>query len=236
MALPDMIAYFLEKYGEPQHVRKISASEASGYSSKLPSGMLQFWIEHGRGSYLGGKFWFCDPAPFQAIIDTIFKDDPEFSPADMKLFCHSAFGNFWLWHRIHRCISVNFLNGYVHCPSPTAHQDRTTGIFFPEDFTLGNVMDSIAGNRSEYDEYGEDLLPQAIDLLGELDEGEVYGFFPPPCFGGTRDVTSLRRTPAVEHMTFLAQVCDLQITRLTEPKPGHPFGEIVPVRRPGVQQ
>jgi hypothetical protein len=233
MALPDLIASFLRKYGEPQHARKVAASEASQYATRLPPGMLRFWVEHGRGSYLGGKFWFCDPFPFQGIVEEIFSGDPEFSPVDITLYSYSAFGNIWLWHRKRRCISVNFLSGYIHCPPLSSQRDLATGGLVPEDFTLGGDMDTIATNESEYDEYGEDLLPQAIDLHGELNDGEIYGFFPPPCFGGDRDVANLRKTPAVEHMTFLAQVCDLQITRLTEPRPGHPFGEIVPVRRPG---
>jgi hypothetical protein len=45
MALPDLIASFLKKYGEPQHARKVTPSETSQYETQLPPGMLRFWIE-----------------------------------------------------------------------------------------------------------------------------------------------------------------------------------------------
>jgi hypothetical protein len=232
MPISDTIKYFLQKYGEPLHAQRVSSHEVDRYGSRLPSGLLRFWIEHGRGYYLDGKFWICDPALFNEVLNAIFADDLEFSPSDMLVYAYSGFGNIWAWHKRRKRIFVNFLNGQIHCPPESSFRYDKVGEFCPDDFILGNGLSSIAANEVEYDDYGEDLLPQAIDRLGKLEPGEIYGFFPPRCFGGTRDVANLRKTPAIEHMMFLAQVCDLKITRLTESKPGHPFGEIVPVRRP----
>lgn len=95
----DMFAYLIQELGEPEQARKITADEAARYADRVPGALLRFWQEHGRGAYRDGTYWICDPAPYQGIIDTVFKDDPQFNPSQMTAVGYDAFAQLWVWDK-----------------------------------------------------------------------------------------------------------------------------------------
>lgn len=233
MALPDVMGSFLEQYGKPQQSQPVFVEEAERYRGQLPSALINFWLQHGRGSYLDGKFWLCEPKPLASVLQEIFKDDAEFLPEHMCIYAYTAFGHCWVSHPRYKIVTLDFVFGQIFATPENSLIDVKTGNPYPDEFILGNNLHEMVEYDGDCDQEGKDLLPQAIEILGHLDPGEIYGFFPPPCLGGLLDVTTLRKTPAIEHLNFLAQACDFQIVELTEPSAANPFGELVPVRRPG---
>jgi hypothetical protein len=227
----DMFAHTLKKFGEPDHAHKVSAAEGARYVGRVPGALIRFWVEHGRGSYHDGKFWICDPAPFESVIDDIFHDDVELRPADMTAVGYSAFGRLKLWHRQRRSVSVDFLFLQVHNPPASSWHNKDTGVPFSEDFSISCFLTDFQYSPAQVDTQGADLLPPAIGRHGPLQPGEIYGFVPALHLGGAYDLKNLRRMSAPEHFSVIAQTANFNLTRLTAPEPPHhPYGRTVVVR------
>jgi len=233
MTETDMFAHTVGKFGAPDQAEKVSAEEAARYADRLPDALLRFWRTYGRGSYQQGKFWFCDPAPFQPVIEEIFHNDPDFDPAEMTAFGYTAFATLKVWHRRRRKVNVDFLRLQVFNPPESSWHDKE-GRPFSQDFIIGCHATEFQYSPAHVDNAGEDLLPRAIARLGELEPGELYGFIPMLHFGGTEAVKNLRRVAAAEHMLIVAETANFNLTRLTPPAPPRdPYGRVEIVRRIG---
>lgn len=227
----DMFAYMLRKLGEPRFAAKTTPAEAERYAGRVPEALIRFWSEHGRGAYLDGLYWISDPEPFDPLIATIFKDDPEFDPAEMTHVAHTAFGSLKLWHRRRRGVLVDLLTSTVFNPPERSWHDAKTGLPFSENFSIGTLV-AITG--AEYTEDQKDLLASAMTRQGPLAPGEVYGFSPALQLGGSYTAENLRRVRAIEHLAFLAQLARLNLVSLTVPEPpAFPYGRTEVVRKIG---
>jgi hypothetical protein len=214
----DMFAYLVEKLGEPEHAHKVSAAEIANYTSAVPDALLRFWADHGRGSYLNGAFWICNPRPFGPVLDDIFHGDPEFDPRRMTVVGYTAFGTLLIWDRDKKQISVHLLSSEVHNVPADKRINKKTGQAFSDDFMIGAF---ITGMK----DYGEPLFAEAEQRLGRLDEGEIYGLVPALQLGGAFKVENLHRMGLVEHASFIAQLHPMRLTRLTPPEPPqYPYG------------
>ena len=230
----DMLAYTLKKFGEPEHAQRVGADEGARYADRLPAALIRFWREHGRGAFERGKFWICDPAPFDPVVDALFHGDPEFDPAEMTAIGYSAFGRLEIWHRTRRAVSVDFLFHQVfNAPSNSWHDK--SGYPFSDDFSVGNQLTSFQYGPVQVDNAGHDLLPQAIQQCGALNPGEMFAFIPPIAHGGQYKVANLRRVTAAAHMLAMAEMSNFMLTRLTRPEPPHhPYGRVESVRIIGI--
>jgi len=234
MPQTDMFAYTVEKLGPPAQASRVPFEEAARYADRLPPALIGFWQTYGRGSYQDGKFWICDPAPFQPVIEAVFYGDPEFDPADMTAIGYSAFASLKIWHRRRRAVSIDFLFREISNPPASAWHDPDTGEPFSPDFSIGCQLTSFQYTPAQVDNDGVDLLPQAIARLGRLTVGELYGFIPALNLGGDYRVENLRRLNAAEHLLVIAETANFTLTRLTPPEPpAHPYGRIMPVRTIG---
>jgi hypothetical protein len=220
----DMFADLIKKLGEPEAARKVPASEIAGYTGIVPEALLRFWSEHGRGSYKSGAFWICDPRTFGPVLRDIFQDDPEFDPRRMTVVGYTAFGTLLIWDRSKKQVSVNLLMSTVFNVPEEKRISTVTGQPFSDDVTVGTFVSGM-----QY--FDEPLFPAALQRLERLDDGEIYGFVPVLQLGGAFVVENLRRVRAVEHMSFIAQLQRLTLTRLTSPEPPrYPYGRVEAIR------
>jgi hypothetical protein len=227
----DMFAYMIQRLGEPKHASRMTTAVAAGYAGRVPEALTRFWVEHGRGAYLDGMYWICDPAPFDPLLQLIFKDDPEFDPADMTVVAYTAFGSLKVWHRRRRMVNVGLLVGQVFNPPESSWHDAKTGMPFSENFSVGCFVGIV---QSEYTPDERTFLAAAIAAHGALRPGEVYGFFPALQLGGSYAVETLRRVNAIEHFMLLAQLSRFELVSLTAPQlPAHPYGHTQFVRHIG---
>ncbi|MBB4010678.1 GAD-like domain-containing protein [Allorhizobium taibaishanense] len=231
----DMFAYMIKKLGEPEQAQIVSKEEADSYRGRLPDALLNFWQEHGRGSYKDGTYWICDPAPYRGVIDEIFKFDPKYRPEEMTAIGYDGLGELWIWHREFYDITVTLKLSEVSNPPDSSRTDSKTGEKFSPDFSIGTYIASIRNYDPPCDDDGEPLIPQAIARLGRLNHDEIYGYVPALMLGGQNMASSLQKFSAPEHMMFLASLQPLVLTELTPPEPGHPYGRVVPVRKVGRQ-
>jgi hypothetical protein len=227
----DMLAYTVNAFGEPEHAQRAAPDEAARYADRVPSALLRFWMERGRGAFEQGKFWICDPAPLQPVLDEIFGGDPELDPVDMTVVGYSAFGDLKVWHRRRRTVGIHLLVSHVFVVPESGWHDRKTGLPFSEDFSIGCQLTDFQYGPLHHDADGVDLLPQAIERQGLLAPGEIYGFVPALQLGGDYSVANLRRVQMVEHLMIVAQVSRFKLVSLTPPEPpAHPYGRNEVVR------
>jgi hypothetical protein len=193
-----MFEYMVETLGEPQHARRIDAIEAARYGGRVPEALIQFWVDHGRGAYLDGMHWICDPAPFDPLLALIFAGDPEFAPADMTAVAYMAFGTLQVWHRVRAGVLVGFNLSEVSAASERSLHDRA-GVRFPDDFLIAA---QVAVVSSQFEPWQRELFADAVARHGALAPEEVYGFVgrcrkaastrSTTCAGWTRSLTSRR--------------------------------------------
>jgi hypothetical protein len=224
---PDMLAYMLKNHGRAATCDQGQPCGAAQFADRVPDRLIRFWIEHGRGSYADGMYWICDPLPFDPVLETIFKGDPEFDPADMTVVAYEAFGTMKAWHRRRRSVLVHLtLSQIYNAPEKSWHD--ADGQPFSEDFSIGASVGIVS---SQWEQDTLRFLAAAIARHGALAPGEAYGYFPALQLGGVPSVENLRRVKASEHFMLLAQLERFKLTRLTLPKPSaHPYGRSEVVR------
>lgn len=241
MAEVDWFTKLIQDFGPLQSREAVSPSDRARYLGRAPSGLIQFWKEQGRGNVGGTETWICDPAIFAPLIDFIFRDDPNFHPGDLTAIYYDAFGYVGLWHRTKRLVTLGLtmsdviwvgakLDEASGAYSPPDFKDNRTGVFMSEDFMAGRAMyPHPPPNYCDPD--GEDLFPRAVEALGALKAGEIYGVFPAMQLGGDMRLENLRKVDAVVYGMIAAQAEPFTLMALTAPKPpDYPFGHTVRVR------
>lgn len=245
MAIYDVFAAIVEKYGEPQHAVKMTRQQAGQYRGRVPEALMTFWEKHGMGSYKKGRSWICDPEFMKPVADKIFGNDPEYSSSDVCVIGYEASGNLLCWHKSREDIYVEVRSWNVRGRDPITEAGWIPLPGFPppdfnrppppEDFSVGIAMETMIENEEQLlsDDDAEDIFNQACQFAGFLEPGEIYGFVPALGFGGMARVENIRRVGVVEHLLFLAQLGPFYRTILTPPQPGWPFGKVERVRQIG---
>jgi hypothetical protein len=173
--------------------------------NRLPSGLFDFWHEVGVGSWLGGKFQFCSPNQYRAIVDLIFKGDPQFQASRTHLYGYTAFGELWLWNEDYQRVEINLPR--LWAVSPVTSHDWT-----PRDPDRALLAPLSRLERGATADWREDtdaaplLFERVRQALGELEPGECYGFAPALQLGGVATLEAAQRLPALEHFAILAQL------------------------------
>jgi hypothetical protein len=201
LMLSEDFAHLMEEYGAFDPVERVSAADIEPYRGKLPESLLTLWMECGRGSWLGGRFQFCDPARYHSILDLVFGADPDFSSRDCLPYGFTAFGELLIWSQRHQDVAIDLRMGWVTALSMGSHDPA------PDDLVIATatlpMLDGTAGDM--VDDHGKPLFDRAVAKLGRLSLGEVYGFVPALALGGAVNLKSLKRVSALEHFTILAQ-------------------------------
>lgn len=84
------------------------------------------------------------------------------------------------------------------------------------------------------DENKKNLMPRALEILGRLNVGEIYGFVPALSLGGSNAIQHLQKMPVVEHLVFLASLEPPTLYDYTPPADGEGgFGTVIPRRKIG---
>ncbi len=237
MAEYDVFAEIDQLYGEPKHAQRLTLDQVNRFRDVLPTKLLDFWVFHGAGCYLDGKFWLCDPELMNPVMNAIFKNDPGFVVGQLHTFGYSSFGSLFCWQEKKELLWVDFY-------PPTASEEnyneneptRPELAGIPRsspDFIVGiavlNGIDNDSG--SPYDVNDQPLFPQALAKLGPLAPGEIYGFVPALQLGGEMRIENVRKVGVVEHLLLLAQLSTFDLTWLAPSTPTQPFGVIETIRQ-----
>ena len=205
--LTEEFAYILSKFGAPKGVSPAPPAQLGAYSGHLPKALLDVWALHGQGLMLDGKFQFCNPARLESNSKTIFGNDPQVPASRCHIIGYSAFGTLLVWSEDHADIRVDLLDGTASSLSLTGRSQKLApdvAVSLPL-FQLGDeVFDA-------FDEEGKPLFARALEKLGPLAPGEMYGFVPMLALGGRRKLENLEIVSALEHMAILAQARQIKL-------------------------
>mgnify|MGYP003407250451 FL=1 len=195
-----VFARFLEKFGAPVDRQKAPTSSIERYRGKLPNLLLDYWAEHGWCGYGDGIFWLVNPQEYEGVVSSWIEGTTFEERDTYHLIARSAFGDLYLWGEktgfslkitsvLSRCVLHNF-------ELKSEEIDREL-----QGFILSREVDT--------NDYGEMFKP-AKKKLGTLRHDEMYGFVPALMFGGPDTLDHLEKVKAVEHLTFLSQIAELQ--------------------------
>ena len=235
----DPFGDILEVNGPMLYTTPVHPAEAELYRGRLPDGLLDFWVRHGRGALHGGYGWICDPAMMVDVLNTVFEGDPEYSVQDFSAYYYTYEGKINAWSRTYHNarISITGFRPTVDIvgvgPNLVISGNHMSG-----DLAVGHVICG-AGHELAHDrEIDFDQFTEATTRLGALQPGQIFGFFPSRQVGGEGHVEDMRRVKAVEHLLFHAQLQRATLMRYVyDPNDlANPYGRQIPIRRLGPQE
>ncbi|WP_130903783.1 GAD-like domain-containing protein [Pseudomonas sp. Sample_22] len=195
-----VFARFIEKFGEPTGREEVPPSSIDRYKGKLPNILLEYWAEHGWGGYGNGIFWIVNPQEYEGVVAS-WLEGTKFEAIDnYHLIARSAFGNLYFWgEKTGASLDIT-----SHLSRYSTHTSIYTGDLMDKGFQSFLLSIDV-----ELNDYG-DLFQPAIKKLGPLRHDEMYGFVPALMFGGPDTLDHLEKVKAVEHLTLLSQIAELQ--------------------------
>ena len=200
--MSDYLDDLVEVHGQLSHAISVGAEVRGRYAGRVPALVGELWEKLGVGSWGDGQFWLAEPTPYAQILNAAFHNDLELSSADCYVIGYSAFGSLTFWSERHWLGLLDLTCGHVTCTGlvhPHEKKDAELSLFAP---LYG--LESLA--PEQFDDDDEPLFEQAVESLGPLQPGECYGFFPALAMGGPPRLGHLRRTNALAHFAFLAQL------------------------------
>ncbi len=208
-------------HADPQTIEK--------YRGSFPQAFIQVWMKYGFASTQNGWFWIADPDLLRPVLDELFDGDNTFGDGRFLPFAYNAFGGINLWNPTsHTCADISFSRNVVttyyenfyHLEPKDPHSRRKT-----DDELIGVTFYTPSDEDSPRGTDGRRLFMPALEALGPLSPGEIYGFFPAIALGGTFSLENLKRVKAVEHLTFLASLADFEWREyFIDDNPNYPFG------------
>ncbi|MBF4555735.1 DUF1851 domain-containing protein [Pseudomonas sp. p50] len=195
-----VFARFIEKFGDPIDRQEVPISSIERYRGKLPNQLLEYWVEHGWCGYGDGIFWIVNPQEYEGVVAS-WLEGTKFADFDnYHLIARSAFGDLYLWGEQ--------TGASLKLTSILSRYTTHTSIFTGEQMDKG-LRNFLLSRDVDTNNYG-DLFKPAKKKLGTLRHDEMYGFVPALMLGGPDTLDHLEKVKAVEHLTILSQITELQ--------------------------
>ena len=195
-----VFARFIEKFGDPIDRQEVPISSIERYRGKLPNQLLEYWVKHGWCGYGDGIFWIVNPQEYEGVVAS-WLEGTKFADFDnYHLIARSAFGDLYLWGEQ--------TGASLKLTSILSRYTTHTSIFTGEQMDKG-LRNFLLSRDVDTNNYG-DLFKPAKKKLGNLRHDEMYGFVPAFMLGGPDTLDHLEKVKAVEHLTILSQIAELQ--------------------------
>lgn len=208
--LSEDFIYLVEEFGRPKNAISLSSEELSRYGGVLPDGLIEFWRECGLGTWLEGRFQFCNPGKYQSIVDTLLNGDADYKPDRTFIYGFTAFGELYLWNQDFQFLAINL-------PRLWASGAATEAGWAPAPADIAVTAALVMLDQEGAADWREDsdkaplMFQKVRGALGEVALGECYGFVPALKLGGLAKVETVRRMSALEHFSILAQLGPVEL-------------------------
>ena len=191
---------FLEKFGGAIDGREVPLSSIDRYRGKLPNQLLEYWSEHGWSGYGDGIFWIVNPQEYEGVVASWIEETKLIEKDNYHLIARSAFGDLYLWgEKTGSSLQItSVLSRFIFDNYEITNEQMDREL---QDFLLSMDVDT--------NDYG-DLFKLAKKKLGTLHHDEMFGFVPALMLGGPDTLDHLEKVKAVEHLTLLSQIAELQ--------------------------
>jgi hypothetical protein len=198
--MDEIFSIFLETFGEPVDRQEVPASSMERYRGKLPNQLLEYWDEHGWSGYAEGIFWIVNPQEYEGVVASWLEGTKLEKDDTYHLIARGAFGDLYLWGEK--------TGASLKITSVLSRYTTHTSIYTGKEMDKG-LRSFILSRNVGSNDYG-DLFKPAKKKLGTLRHDEMYGFVPALVFGGPDTLDHLEKVKAVEHLTLLSQIAELQ--------------------------
>lgn len=173
-----MINDFIKTNDMPEEIIK-------KYSSMIPAEIEDIWKDYGIGSFLYGYLRIINPDEYLTLIkDTYFRGD-----VSVPLFI-TAFGDIITWGKNEYVGIVNYKNG-------------TFDIIIK---SMKNFSRCLEENYFINKFFEISLYNEAINLMGDLDIDECFGYVPLLGLGGNKNLENLKKVKTREHIELISRV------------------------------
>ena len=180
------------------------------FSGVLPESVLYVWRRFGFDGFGDGRFWITDPLVWAPVVDAWLEGTALPFP-DQRWWClnRTAMGDMQLWGEISGpALDVDPILGTLR---PSAGDARRMSDPVMRERMGCTVFTSPLKDSFEDEVSGRLVVDEAIERLGPVSEGQVYGFTPAYCFTGRMEARLLGVEDAIAHLVFLAQAQDHQL-------------------------
>ena len=180
------------------------------FSGVLPESVLYVWRRFGFDGFADGRFWITDPLVWAPVVDAWVEGTALPFP-DQKWWClnRTAMGDMELWGEISGpALKIDPILGTLR---PSAGSARRMSDPVKRERMGCTVFTSPLKDVFEDEVSGRLVVDEAIERLGPVGEGQVYGFTPAYCFTGRMEARLLGVEDAIAHLVFLAQAQDHQL-------------------------
>ncbi len=205
--LNENFQYLIKKFGAPNPAQVMKANQEAKLRSQLPDSLVDFLKIYGFGQWLEGRFQFCRPDDYAAILEIVFKNDLDFDPKDCHIYGYSAFNKLFVWHRKYNNIFIDVVYQNVTSTITSDDEKKNVEIKLGPNVVVAIELSGIGGpSYGGFDKDSKPLFPRALKTLGRLEFGECYGFVPALGLGGEAKLENLQRVRALEHFSILASL------------------------------
>ncbi|RZF99421.1 DUF1851 domain-containing protein [Pseudoalteromonas sp. CO348] len=184
------------------------------YQGVLPDNLLEYWEKYGFCGWGDGRLWIVNPADYQDLLTewlkgTQFEIMQNEGIDIFSVIAIDAFGKMCIWGK-NSGYSLKITSNY--------------GMIFPmfnnEFYTQNGASKSLdlffatQSQKAEIDlkDHNEQpLFERAVEKLGPLENGEIYGFAPALALGGEPKLENLQKVKATEHLAFLADLGEKRV-------------------------
>ncbi|WP_139738661.1 GAD-like domain-containing protein [Actinomyces wuliandei] len=174
------------------------------FGSVLPASVLHLWERFGFDGFGQGRWWFTDPFQWALVVEAWLEGTPVPFP-EQRWWClaRSAMGDMRLWGEVSGpALTLTPVMGWVR---PHAGSARDMADPVMRERMGATTLVSPRRDTIDDDDTGVLVADWAIDNLGVLGAGQVYGLTPAYCLTGRVSLDQVGVEDAVAHLTFLAQ-------------------------------
>ena len=199
-------AILTETIGNPIYRQEVPPSSIERYRGKLPDPLLELWKEHGWCGYGEGIFWLVNPQEYEGILNYWISNIATELTDTYHVIARSAFGDLYLWgEKTGPSLNIySNVSRFSYDPVDRPAQAATRAL---QAFLL-----SLSVEYLDFD----DFFSLAKKKLGILSQDEIYGFTPALMLGGAAKLENIEKLKAVEHLTILSQLAELEPYTLSD--------------------
>ncbi|RXE86807.1 GAD-like domain-containing protein [Pseudoalteromonas sp. A757] len=187
--------------------------DIEAYRGLLPDNLLEYWQKYGFCGWGEGRLWIVNPADYQGVLGswlkgTRFEQMQRNGLDDFSVIAIDAFGEMYIWGKNSgNSLSITSCYGMIF-PTFNEHEFIEDGDELTLDLFFANKVSSEIDLK---DHHEQPLFECALEKLGPLENGEIYGFVPALNLGGEPKLENLQKVKATEHLAFLADLGEKRV-------------------------
>lgn len=200
---------FISEFDEATHSVVVPVAAIDRWRGKLPDRLLTYWQEEGWCGFRNGLFWVVNPDDYEDVVHEWLSGTSLEAVDSFHVIARTAFGSLYLWgEKIGRAVTISAAShAIVVLGKELIEKDRDNLTIDLETFFEMKEPDDCDLN----DELGEPLFERALQKLGSLNAGEMYGFEPALVAGGKMRLENLVKVNLDVHLTILRQLAPPQM-------------------------